>query len=213
MWGGLTDHCSKVSKQAGLMERKVCFISDAGKWGDGEGGGALSKGRTPRSNKQRVTALIGRFCSWTSLVTAGGSPAFLLCPPPAHVPAIFSPVAWTTQSVLYTVITHWMDLALDLEPQNSLLVNLITGLTYNVAILVLCSDPKGIISSSTSLLPQCQTKCLESWYMALSGLELGDLEVHRWGLFFSQQIQAMIDYSYMKYGYINSNYLSSLTYI
>ena len=49
--------------------------------------------------------------------------------------------------------------------------------------------------------------------MALSGLELGELEVHRRGLFFSQQIQAMIDYLYMKYGYINANYLSSLTYI
>ena len=33
---------SKASKQARLVRRKVCFISDAGE-GDGEGGGHLSK--------------------------------------------------------------------------------------------------------------------------------------------------------------------------
>ena len=31
--GGPTGGCSKVSKQARLVERKVCFISDAGQSG------------------------------------------------------------------------------------------------------------------------------------------------------------------------------------
>ena len=35
--------CSKANKQARLVERKVCLISDAGNWGWG-GGGHLSKG-------------------------------------------------------------------------------------------------------------------------------------------------------------------------
>ena len=26
--------CSKANKQARLVEKKVCFISDAGKWGE-----------------------------------------------------------------------------------------------------------------------------------------------------------------------------------
>ena len=36
-------HWSKANKEARLVERKVCFISDAGNWGWG-GGGHLSKG-------------------------------------------------------------------------------------------------------------------------------------------------------------------------
>ena len=31
--GGPAAHCSRASKQDGLVERKVCFISDAGNWG------------------------------------------------------------------------------------------------------------------------------------------------------------------------------------
>ena len=34
---------SKANKQARLVERKICFISDAGNW-RGDGGGYLSKG-------------------------------------------------------------------------------------------------------------------------------------------------------------------------
>ena len=39
MHGGLVADHSKASKQARLMERKFCFISDAGNWGGGGGGG------------------------------------------------------------------------------------------------------------------------------------------------------------------------------
>ena len=45
--GDLDARPSKVKKQAGLVERKVCFISDAGNWGSGVGGGHLSKGLFP----------------------------------------------------------------------------------------------------------------------------------------------------------------------
>ena len=37
--GGLAVHHSKANKQARLVERKVCFISDAGNWGTGGEGG------------------------------------------------------------------------------------------------------------------------------------------------------------------------------
>ena len=47
MWG--TAACpSKANKQAKLVERKVCFISDASIW-CGEGGRHLSKGRLPHT--------------------------------------------------------------------------------------------------------------------------------------------------------------------
>ena len=35
VWWGLATHCSKANKQTRLVERKVCFISDAGNWGEG----------------------------------------------------------------------------------------------------------------------------------------------------------------------------------
>ena len=38
---GLAACCSKTNKEAKLVERKVCFILDAGNWGEG---GRLSKG-------------------------------------------------------------------------------------------------------------------------------------------------------------------------
>jgi len=30
--GGPATHCSKANKQSRVVERKVCFISDAGNW-------------------------------------------------------------------------------------------------------------------------------------------------------------------------------------
>ena len=33
--GGLAAHCSKANEEAGLVERKVCFILDAGNGGEG----------------------------------------------------------------------------------------------------------------------------------------------------------------------------------
>ena len=51
---GLATHRSKANKQARLVERKVCFISDASIW-CGEGGRHLSKGRlrhTPPHSRQ-----------------------------------------------------------------------------------------------------------------------------------------------------------------
>ena len=36
---GLATHRSKANKQARLVERKVCFISDAGSW---QGGGFMN---------------------------------------------------------------------------------------------------------------------------------------------------------------------------
>ena len=41
---GPAARCSKANKQARLVEREVCFISDAGHWGRGEDGRHLSKG-------------------------------------------------------------------------------------------------------------------------------------------------------------------------
>ena len=43
MWGPAARR-SKANKQARLVEREVCFISDAGHWGRGEDGRHLSKG-------------------------------------------------------------------------------------------------------------------------------------------------------------------------
>ena len=41
----LAVHCSKVIKEARLVERKLCFILDASNWGGAEqGSGLLSKG-------------------------------------------------------------------------------------------------------------------------------------------------------------------------
>ena len=59
MLGGGPAAChSKANKQAKLVERKVCFISDASNWG--EAGGHPSKGQLPRSNKQGVRSFVDR---------------------------------------------------------------------------------------------------------------------------------------------------------
>ena len=60
--GGLDARPSRVKKQARLVERKVCFISDAGNWGWGvEGGWWTSVQRlTPPAGKQWVRAFIDR---------------------------------------------------------------------------------------------------------------------------------------------------------
>ena len=47
----------KNQKEARLVERKVCFILDAGSWGWGKGG-RLSKGRLPPSYNQPARAFI-----------------------------------------------------------------------------------------------------------------------------------------------------------
>ena len=52
--GGPAARCSKGNEEARLVERKVCFISDASIW-CGEGGRHLSKGRlrhTPPHSRQ-----------------------------------------------------------------------------------------------------------------------------------------------------------------
>ena len=56
--GGPAACHSKANKQAKLVERKVCFISDASNWG--EAGGHPSKGQLPASNKQGVRAFVDR---------------------------------------------------------------------------------------------------------------------------------------------------------
>ena len=43
VWKGLAAYHPKANKQARLVERKVCFISDAGNWG-GDDGRRLSEG-------------------------------------------------------------------------------------------------------------------------------------------------------------------------
>ena len=74
MHGGLVADRSKASKQARWMERKFCFISDAGNWGLGgewAGGGegewrtAVQRPIPPHNlDKQRVRAFIDRFGGW-----------------------------------------------------------------------------------------------------------------------------------------------------
>ena len=49
MWRGLAAHLSKTNKQSKLVERKVCFLSDAYRWGKEEGG-HLWKGWFPLSD-------------------------------------------------------------------------------------------------------------------------------------------------------------------
>ena len=46
MCGGPATHCSKANKQARLVERKVCFTSDASA---GAGGGQMSVQRPSRT--------------------------------------------------------------------------------------------------------------------------------------------------------------------
>ena len=46
-WGPAA-RCSKANKEARLVERKVCFILEAGSWG--AGGGLVSKGRLPTTD-------------------------------------------------------------------------------------------------------------------------------------------------------------------
>ena len=54
----LAAHCLKANEHVRLVERNVCFISDAGNWGGvGEGGRHLSKGRLA-PDKQGVSAFI-----------------------------------------------------------------------------------------------------------------------------------------------------------
>ena len=60
MRGGSSRCRSKACKQARLMERKVCFISDAGNCWWGEGERHLSKGQLPLPYKQGVRAFIDR---------------------------------------------------------------------------------------------------------------------------------------------------------
>ena len=56
----LAAHCLKANEHVRLVERSVCFISDAGNWGRvGEGGRHLSKGRLA-PDKQGVSAFIDR---------------------------------------------------------------------------------------------------------------------------------------------------------
>ena len=65
-WGrGLAAHCSKASKQARLVERKICFISDAGNWRGGWEGRVAdicpkANSPTPLADKQSVRAFIDR---------------------------------------------------------------------------------------------------------------------------------------------------------
>ena len=58
--GGLDARPSKVKKQAGLVERKVCFISDAGSWGGGGGGWTSVQRPIPPADKQGIRAFIDR---------------------------------------------------------------------------------------------------------------------------------------------------------
>ena len=59
MWGwggGPATHCSKANKQARVVERKVCFISDAGNCAGGWGADIWPKADT-LPDKQRVELL------------------------------------------------------------------------------------------------------------------------------------------------------------
>ena len=58
--GDLDARPSKVKKQAGLVERKVCFISDAGNWGWGVGGWTSVHRPIPPTDKQGIRAFIDR---------------------------------------------------------------------------------------------------------------------------------------------------------
>ena len=55
--GSLTARCSKANKQAKLVERKVCFISDAASCGGRVVGVA---GLLPTLNKKQVRAFINK---------------------------------------------------------------------------------------------------------------------------------------------------------
>ena len=51
---------SKVNEQARLVERKLCFISDAGNWRWGEWRTSVQRLTTTPPDKQRVRAFIDR---------------------------------------------------------------------------------------------------------------------------------------------------------
>ena len=57
--GGLAAYRSEASKQARLVERKVCFISDAGSWGRGRVVDVCPKADSP-TDKQGMRTFTDR---------------------------------------------------------------------------------------------------------------------------------------------------------
>ena len=58
---------SKVNKQARLVERKLCFISDAGNWRRGEWQTSVQRPTPTPPDKQRVRAFIDRL-GWVGYI-------------------------------------------------------------------------------------------------------------------------------------------------
>ena len=75
--GGLAAYRSEASKQARLVERKVCFISDAGSWGRGRVVDVCPKADSP-TDKQGMRTFTDRsvcVCVWGGVFTCRNSTA------------------------------------------------------------------------------------------------------------------------------------------